>query len=70
MIALPSVHAASDHRTLTLAELRELVDAATALGLPDNTIVRGKAIPFKMSDLGNPIGSSMNSLGFDRPENV
>jgi len=70
MIALPSVHAASDHRTLTLAELRELVDAATALGLPDDAIVRGAAIPFKLADLGNPIGSCITKLGFDRAENV
>lgn len=62
----PRVSAASEHHTLTLAELRELVDAAALL--PPETIVRGNMIPFKFSDLGNTKGGCLTSLALDRPE--
>lgn len=62
----PRVSAESSHRTLTLAELRELVEAAALL--PPETIVRGNMIPFKLSDLGNAKGGCLNSLALDRPE--
>lgn len=64
----PRVSADSDHHTLTLtlAELRELVDAAALL--PPETIVRGNMIPFKFSDLGNTKGGCLTSLALDRPE--
>lgn len=62
----PSVTADSDHRTVTLAELRDLVFAAE--GLPGETIVRGDAIPFKVSDLGVRKGSCLTSIALDEPE--
>lgn len=62
----PRVRAEASHGTVTLAELRELVDAAALL--PPESIVRGMAIPFKMSDLGNTKGSCMQFLAIDRPE--
>lgn len=65
-LALPSVHAAAAHHTVTLAELRELVAAAEHL--PPETIVRGSTIPFKMSDLGNLRGGCITTLALDTPE--
>lgn len=62
----PSLDADSAHRTVTLGELRELVDAAALL--PPETIVRGCAIPFKVSDLGNRKGACLMSLALDAPE--
>lgn len=59
----PSVTATSAHRTVTLGELRELVTAAGSL--PDDMIVRGKAIPFHMPDLFNTTGSRMQTLALD-----
>jgi hypothetical protein len=64
-VPLPSVQADADHRTVTLGELRELVRLADAQCLPDGLVVRGKAIPFKMNDLGKEGGSCMNSLALD-----
>lgn len=62
----PRVEAEAGHRTVTLAELRELVEAAALL--PPETIVRGHLIPFKFSDLGNVKGGCINALALDRPE--
>jgi hypothetical protein len=62
----PRVTAEAQHGTVTLAELRALVEAAALL--PPDTIVRGQAIPFKLSDLGNTKGSCMMSIALDRPE--
>lgn len=64
-LPLPRVQAETDHRTVTLGELREFVRLADAQGLPDGLVVRGKAIPFKMDDLGKEGGSCMNSLALD-----
>lgn len=63
----PSVSADAPHGTVTLGELRELVDVAT--GLPPETIVRANAIPFKVSDLGNRKGACVASISLDQPEN-
>lgn len=65
-LALPSVRASSTNRTLTLAELRELVAAAEHL--PPETIVRGSTVPFKMSDLGNLRGGCITTLALDTPK--
>lgn len=62
---LPHVQASAPHHTVTLGELRELVRLADQMGVADDVVVRGKAIPFKMSDLGNLRGSCMNSLALD-----
>jgi hypothetical protein len=62
---LPLVEAASPHRTVTLGELRELVRAADQLGLGDELVVRGHAIPFKLSDLGNKRGACLTTLALD-----
>lgn len=62
-LSLPAVTATAEHRTVTLGELRELVTAA--VGLPDDTIVRGKAIPFHLPDLLNTTGSRMQTLALD-----
>lgn len=62
---LPSVVAVESHGMVTLGQLRMLVHAAD--GMSDDLVVRGKAIPFKMSDLGNPLGGSMQSLALDEP---
>lgn len=61
---LPGVFA--EGKALTLGELRILVNEYAAL-LPDDVIVRGNAVPFKMSDLGNAKGATMRSLSLDRP---
>lgn len=53
-------------RTLTLGELRELVESAALL--PAETILRGNVVPFKMSDLGNSKGGCLMTLALDRPE--
>lgn len=64
---LPRVSAANEpSRTVTLGDLRALVDMAALL--PDEYIVRGTAIPFKMSDLGNTKGGCMMTLAIDKPE--
>lgn len=64
---LPRISAAREpSRTVTLGDLRELVEAAALL--PPEYIVRGTAIPFKMSDLGNPKGGCMMTLAIDEPE--
>lgn len=62
----PSIQASAEHRTVTLAELRELVDAAALL--PPDTIVRGNMIFGKFSDLGNRKGSCITSIALDQPE--
>lgn len=62
----PRITASAEHKTVTLAELRELVDAAALL--PPETIVRGNMIFGKLSDLGNPKGSCIRELALDRPE--
>ncbi len=64
-VPLPQVQASAEHRTVTLGELRELVRLADRLAIDDDVVVRGKAIPFKMSDLGNQRGSCMNSIALD-----
>lgn len=53
-------------RTLTLADLRELVEAAALL--PGETIVRVTSIPFHMADLGNPKGGRAMTLALDEPD--
>lgn len=64
---LPRVSAADEpSRTVTLGDLRALVEMAALL--PDEYIVRGTAIPFKMSDLGNPKGGCIMTLAIDKPE--
>jgi len=64
---LPRIHAEdAKTRTLTLGELRALVEAAALL--PDDMILRGNAVPFKMSDLGNQKGGCLMSLAIDTPE--
>lgn len=64
---LPQIHAEDKQtRTLTLRELRELVEAAALL--PPETILRGNVVPFKMNDLGNRKGGCLMSLALDRPE--
>lgn len=64
-VPLPHVEAAAPHRTVTLGELRELVALADRMNVADDVIVRGKAIPFKLSDLGKQGGSCMMSLALD-----
>ena len=58
-----SVTAEAAHRTVTLGQLREFIVAAA--GLPDDLIVRGKAIPFHVPDLGNPLGCRLMALALD-----
>lgn len=65
-VPLPKVSAESAHKTVTLGELRELVRTADAMNLGDEVVVRGHAIPFKISDLGNRLGSCMTSIALDR----
>lgn len=63
----PHVNASkSPNKTVTLADLRELVEAAALL--PGDSIVRGNTIPFKLSDLGQRKGGSIMTLAIDRPE--
>jgi hypothetical protein len=64
-VELPSTVASSSHRTVTLAELRDLVAVADTLMLPGDLVVRGKAVPFKVSDLGNPRGGCLTSIALD-----
>lgn len=61
----PRVTAEGPGDTLTLGELRELVDAAALL--PPETVVRANLVPFKLADLGNTKGGSVQSLALDRP---
>lgn len=64
---LPSVDASKTAaRTVTLGDLRDLVEAAALL--PAEYIVRGNMIPFKMSDLGNRKGGCIMTIAIDRPE--
>lgn len=64
---LPRVSAAGEpSRTLTLGDLRALVDFAALL--PDTHIVRGSCVPFMMSDLGNVKGGRLMTLAVDVPE--
>ena len=64
---MPRISAATEPtRTLTLGDLRALVEAAALYD--DDRIIRGTAIPFKMSDLGNPKGGCMMTLAIDKPE--
>lgn len=65
-VSLPSIRATEDHRTVTLGELRELVEASAHL--PEYVVVRGNAVPFKMSDLGHPGGACLMSLALAWPE--
>lgn len=65
MPSLPSVTADSDHRTVTLGELRELVRAADAVGTSDEVIIRGTMIPFHMPDLGHRLGGRLMSIALD-----
>lgn len=53
-------------RTITLGDLRALVEMAALL--PDEMIVRGNMIPFKMSDLGNRKGGCIMTIAIDNPE--
>lgn len=53
-------------KTLTLGDLRALVDMAALL--PDEYIVRGNSVPFKLSDLGNRKGGCIMTLAIDKPE--
>lgn len=53
-------------RTLTLGDLRELVEAAALL--PDETVVRVTSIPFHMPDLGNPKGGRAMTIALDYPD--
>lgn len=53
-------------RTITLADLRELVEAAALL--PGDYILRGVMVPFKPSDLGNKKGGCIMTLAIDKPE--
>lgn len=63
---LPRIFAENkETRTVTLGELRELVEAAALL--PADYVVRGNSVPFKMSDLGNTKGGSIMSLAIDKP---
>jgi hypothetical protein len=64
---LPRVSAATEpSRTVTLGDLRELVDMAALL--PDEYVVRGTAIPFHFPDLGNPKGGRIMTLALDFPD--
>lgn len=64
---LPQLDASSTpSRTVTLADLRELVEAAALL--PGDYILRGNMIPFKLSDLGNKKGGCIMTLAIDKPE--
>ncbi len=64
---MPRISAASEpSRTLTLGDLRALVEAAALYD--DDRIVRGSCVPFKMSDLGNPKGGCVMTLAIDDPE--
>lgn len=60
---LPAITASTEHRTLTLGDLRELVRAAD--GQPDELIVRGQTIPFHLPDLTSRIGGRMQRLALD-----
>lgn len=53
-------------RTITLGDLRQLLDMAALL--PDECIVRANAIPFKMSDLGNRKGGRVMTIAIDVPD--
>ncbi len=53
-------------KTVTLADLRELVEAAALL--PPSTIVRVNSIPFHMPDLGNPKGGRCMQVALDYPD--
>lgn len=61
----PRITASTGGDTLTLGELRELVEAAALL--PAETLVRGSSVPFKLADLGNTKGGSLQSIALDRP---
>ena len=64
---MPRVSAAGEpSRTLTLGDLRSLVEFAALL--PNAVIVRGSCVPFMMSDLGNVKGGRMMTLSLDEPE--
>lgn len=63
---LPSA-SAGPAGAIRLADLRAIVAAADAAGTPDDTIVRGNAIPFRLVDLGNPRGSVLRTLALDDP---
>lgn len=66
---LPHVdNSSTESRTVTLGDLRDLVEAAALL--PAEYIVRGNMIPFKMSDLGNRKGGCIMTIAIDRPEGV
>lgn len=61
----PRITEPEEGDTVTLGQLRELVDAAALL--PPNTVVRAHLVPFKMADLGNAKGGSVKSIALDRP---
>lgn len=63
---MPHITAESADRTLTLGEMRELVEAAALY--PPSTIVRGQMIPFFLPDLGNTKGGRIMKLALDKPE--
>jgi len=65
-LSLPSIRAEGAHRTVTLADLRDLVEATGHLS--GETIVRGNAIPFHVADLGNPLGGRLMTLALDEPD--
>lgn len=60
------VQANHPDNTLRLSELRDLVEAAQ--GLPDDYIVRGSLVPFRIADLGNPDGGSLQRITVTSPE--
>ncbi|MCF7551001.1 hypothetical protein [Pseudonocardia sp. WMMC193] len=50
---------------LNFGELRELVAEAMRRDVPDDAVIRGEAIPFRMADLGNPKGGVLRSIAID-----
>lgn len=67
-VGLPRVRAVADHGLVTLGQLRTLVQVAD--GMSDDLVVRGNMVPFKLADLGNPLGGSIQALALDLPENA
>jgi len=51
---------------LTFGELRELVAEGMRADVPDDAVVRGHAIPFRVADLGVRKGSVLRSLALDK----
>lgn len=53
-------------KTITLADLRELVEMSALL--PGECIVRANAIPFHLPDLGNRKGGRVMTIAIDNPD--